>query len=66
MTAVLKNMGGFLVLRMVRSPNDAIQKIEKTLNVNTHTSTQYLTNNGFRNSKKHPEQDKDIIPFRAS
>ena len=33
---------GFLVLRMMRSSNDVIQKIEKTLN-NTHTSTQYLT-----------------------
>ena len=34
--------------------NDAIQKNEKTLN-NTHTTTQKLTNNSFRNTKKHPE-----------
>ena len=45
--------GSFLVLRMVWSPNDVKQKIQKTLN-NTHTTTQKLTNNGFRNTKKHP------------
>ena len=33
--------------------NDVIQKIEKTQN-NTHTTTQKLTNNSFRNTKKHP------------
>ena len=38
---------------MVWSPNDVKQKIQKTLN-NTRTTTQKLTNNGFRNTKKHP------------
>ena len=38
----------------VADTNDVIQKIEKTLN-NTHTTTQKLTNNSFRNTKKHPE-----------
>ena len=44
-----------LVLRAqpVRSSHDLIQKTEKTLN-NTRTTKQYLTNNGFRNIKKHP------------
>ena len=37
----------------VADTNDIIQKIEKTLN-NTHTTTQKLTNNSFRNTKKHP------------
>ena len=37
----------------VADTNDVIQKIEKTLN-NTHTTTQKLTNNSFRNTKKHP------------
>ena len=37
----------------VADTNDVIQKIEKTLN-NTHTTTQKLTNNSFRNAKKHP------------
>ena len=36
----------------VADTNDVIQKIEKTLN-NTHTTTQKLTNNSFRNTKKH-------------
>ena len=39
----------------VADTNDVIQKIEKTLN-NTHTTTQKLTNNSFRNTKKHPEK----------
>ena len=39
----------------VADTNDVIQKIEKTLN-NTHTTTQKLTNNSFRNTKKHPEE----------
>ena len=38
----------------VADTNDVIQKIEKTLN-NTHTTTQKLTNNSFRNAKKHPK-----------
>ena len=38
----------------VADTNDVIQKIEKTLN-NTHTTTQKLTNNSFRNTKKHPK-----------
>ena len=38
----------------VADTNDVIQKIEKTLN-NTHTTTQKLTNNSFRNTKKNPE-----------
>ena len=37
----------------VADTNDVIQKIEKTLN-NAHTTTQKLTNNSFRNTKKHP------------
>ena len=37
----------------VADTNDVIQKIEKTLN-NTHTTTQKLTNNSVRNTKKHP------------
>ena len=41
----------------VADTNDVIQKIEKTLN-NTHTTTQKLTNNSFRNTKKHPEIGK--------
>ena len=45
-----KNSGWFLG---VADTNDVIQKIEKTLN-NTHTTTQKLTNNSFRNTKKHP------------
>ena len=36
----------------VADTNDVIQKIEKTLN-NTHTTTQKLTNNSVRNTKKH-------------
>ena len=40
----------------VADTNDVIQKIEKTLN-NTHTTTQKLTNNSFRNTKKHPVFD---------
>ena len=39
----------------VADTNDVIQKIEKTLN-NTHTTTQKLTNNSFRNTKKHPRK----------
>ena len=39
----------------VADTNDVIQKIEKTLN-NTHTTTQKLTNNSFRNTKKHPKK----------
>ena len=42
----------------VADTNDVIQKIEKTLN-NTHTTTQKLTNNSFRNTKKHPENPTD-------
>ena len=42
----------------VADTNDVIQKIEKTLN-NTHTTTQKLTNNSFRNTKKHPEKGKN-------
>ena len=38
----------------VAHTTDVIQKIEKTLK-NTHTTTQKLTNNSFRNTKKHPE-----------
>ena len=38
----------------VADTNDVIQKIEKTLN-NTHTTTQKLTNNSVRNTKKHPK-----------
>ena len=38
----------------VADTNDVIQTIEKTLN-NTHTTTQKLTNNSFRNTKKHPK-----------
>ena len=38
----------------VADTNDVIQKIEKTLN-NTHTTAQKLTNNSFRNTKKHPD-----------
>ena len=41
----------------VADTNDVIQKIEKTLN-NTHTTTQKLTNNSFRNTKKHPNTYK--------
>ena len=37
----------------VADTNDVIQKIEKTLN-NTHTTTQKLTNDRVRNTKKHP------------
>ena len=37
----------------VADTNDVIKKIEKTLN-NTHTTTQKLTNNSFRNTKEHP------------
>ena len=37
----------------VADTNDVIQTIEKTLN-NTNTTTQKLTNNSFRNTKKHP------------
>ena len=39
----------------VADTNDVIQKIEKTLN-NTHTTTEKLTNNSFRNTKKHPKK----------
>ena len=58
----------------VADTNDVIQKIEKTLN-NTHTTTQKLTNNSFRNTKKHPEvgsqncseverrKSKDVLPW---
>ena len=47
-----EKIGCFIVLRQVRStPNDVIQKIEKTLN-NHYTITQKQTNNSFRNSKK--------------
>ena len=42
----------------VADTNDVIQKIEKTLN-NTHTTTQKLTNNSFRNTKKHPKMLKN-------
>ena len=45
-----KNVWWFLG---VADTNDVIQKIEKTLN-NAHTTTQKLTNNSFRNTKKHP------------
>ena len=38
----------------VADTNDVIQKIEKTLN-NTHTTTQKLTNNSFRNTKETPK-----------
>ena len=48
----VKEEGWFLG---VADTNDVIQKIEKTLN-NTHTTTQKLTNNSFRNTKKHPEE----------
>ena len=51
----LTKLGWFLG---VADTNDVIQKIEKTLN-NTHTTTQKLTNNSFRNTKKHP---KLVIP----
>ena len=44
----------------VADTNDVIQKIEKTLN-NTHTTTQKLTNNSFRNTKKHPEFGGGLI-----
>ena len=44
----------------VADTNDVIQKIEKTLN-NTHTTTQKLTNNSFRNTKKHPEKLREEI-----
>ena len=50
----IKQRPSFLVLLIVLSPNDIMQKIEKTLN-NTHTSTEYLINNDFRNTKKHPQ-----------
>ena len=40
----------------VADSNDVIQKIEKTLNT-THTTTQKLTNNSFRNTKKHPGKE---------
>ena len=43
----------------VADTNDVIQKIEKTLN-NTHTTTQKLTNNSFRNTKKHPVYSKSF------
>ena len=49
-TQALQVFGWFLG---VADTNDVIQKIEKTLN-NTHTTTQKLTNNSFRNTKKHP------------
>ena len=49
----------------VADTNDVIQKIEKTLN-NTHTTTQKLTNNSFRNTKKHiPETDEPVMVRRA-
>ena len=48
-TVSMNCLGSFLVLRMVRSPNNVTQKIEKTLNVHTK-----LTNNSFRNTKQHP------------
>jgi len=38
----------------LQSPNDVIQKIEKALN-DSHTTTQRRTNNGFRNTMKHPQ-----------
>ena len=44
---------GFWWFLGVADTNDVIQKIEKTLN-NTHTTTKKLTNNSFRNTKKHP------------
>ena len=44
----------------VADTNDVIQKIEKTLN-NTHTTTQKLTNNSVRNTKKHPETVKELV-----
>ena len=44
----------------VADTNDVIQKIEKTLN-NTHTTTQKLTNNSFRNTKKHPKNTILVI-----
>ena len=44
----------------VADTNDVIQKIEKTLN-NTHTTTQKLTNNSFRNTKKHPKFQNTTI-----
>ena len=50
----------------VADTNDVIQKIEKTLN-NTHTTTQKLTNNSFRNTKKHPKNLADFLnaPFSS-
>ena len=47
----------------VADTNDVIQKIEKTLN-NTHTTTQKLTNNSFRNTKKHPSISTNIFVLR--
>ena len=58
----------------VADTNDVMQKIEKTLN-NTHTTTQKLTNNSFRNTKKHPnvytyagckESQFYSLPFRLA
>ena len=59
----------------VADTNDVIQKIEKTLN-NTHTTTQKLTNNSFRNTKKHPifwllsilptAKTENLVPRRSS
>ena len=46
----------------VADTNDVIQKIEKTLN-NTHTTTQKLTNNSVRNTKKHPKNGSNCLWF---
>ena len=37
----------------MKSANDEIQMIKKTMN-KTHTTKQQLTNNGFHNTTKHP------------
>ena len=48
----------------VQSPNDVIQKIERTLN-KTHTTTQKRTNNGLRNTKKPPCITREPCPALA-
>ena len=57
----LRTNGWFLG---VADTNDVIQKIEKTLN-NTHTTTQKLTNNSFRNTKKHPTNGRLLVVYAS-
>ena len=54
--------GSFFVLGTGAIACDVIQKIGKTLS-NTQTTSQKRTNNGFRNTNKHPGTPT-ILPVR--